>query len=91
MHDFWLHLEAFLSRVNNWEDCASVTIVCMSLVFCFWITMRYIAVVLRGWPKFNQGVTYCNHPDNLSGRCLKPAGCRTNQECEAEIELHTKR
>ena len=46
--------------------------------------LKTVRILFRGYPPPEQPP--CDHDENLTGVCLKKGGCKTQEECNKEME-----
>ena len=79
-----------LEIVKAWEQHHQVTFAVVTVVtagvVCLFVgcSLSYtLRVIFRGYQPQVPDRPECNHDDNLTGQCLKPAGCcKTRDECD---------
>lgn len=87
-------MSVFVDMILSWPpqlQCQflmlALAIACATLCILASLCCRVVKVVLRGWPippVVDQG-NDCGHDDNLTGKCLKVAHCRTFAECHKAV------
>lgn len=80
----------FIAAFNNWSEetqlifCLVVLGILSFTLVLMWVTLlRTLRIVLRGYPP--SPVQECNNDYNLTGNCLKPGGCKTQEECSTTV------
>jgi hypothetical protein len=88
-------METFTTAFNSWDGQTQLTfslvalgIVSLTLFLMTVVAMRTLRVLIRGYPPAVPAKQECNNDDNLTGLCLKPAGCKTVDECSECVSRH---
>lgn len=88
-------MNGFWDIVKGWSAEWQVLALAIVALFVTIVTcqlLRTVRVVLRGYPPPDPPeLPDCNSDDNLTGQCLKPGGCKTQEECDATIAKHNGR
>lgn len=87
-------MNGFWEMVKGWDTSIQVgafAVVALFVTIVLCQMLRTLRVVLRGYPPpepAEQRIQECSHESSLTGRCLKPGGCKTTEECQTVITKH---
>ncbi len=91
-------MNVFIDAFKAWDSqtqlifcLASLGMVCLTVWRVIALFTKTVVLMINGYPPTKPEKQECEHDENLTRLCLKPAGCKTVEECQECISNNGKK